>query len=41
MAENAAGQPTLKARREKAAADPIEDVGKRMRAMMPWLKEGR
>ena len=37
MAENAAGQPEFKKMRERAAAHPIEGVGARLRAMMPWL----
>lgn len=38
MADAKAGAPKLKAMRAKAAAHPIEEVGKRMRALMPWLK---
>jgi ketol-acid reductoisomerase len=33
-----AGQPSFKAMRRNAAAHPIEEVGGRLRAMMPWLK---
>ncbi|MSO72113.1 MAG: ketol-acid reductoisomerase [Rhodospirillaceae bacterium] len=33
-----AGQPSFKAMRRNAAAHPIEEVGERLRAMMPWLK---
>jgi len=40
IAENAAGQPRLKAMRAAAAKHPIEQVGARLRAMMPWLKKG-
>lgn len=36
-AEMAAGAPTLAAWRAAAAAHPIEDVGERLRALMPWL----
>jgi ketol-acid reductoisomerase len=32
-----AGQPQLKASRKAAAAHPIEEVGARLRAMMPWI----
>ena len=39
MAENAAGQPKLKEMRAAAAAHPIEEVGRRLRAMMPWLRK--
>ena len=35
--ENQAGAPTLKARRKLAAAHPIEQVGARLRKMMPWI----
>jgi ketol-acid reductoisomerase len=37
--ENMAGQPSFKAMRARAAAHPIEEVGERLRAMMPWLSE--
>jgi ketol-acid reductoisomerase len=33
-----AGQPSFKAMRRNAAAHQIEEVGERLRAMMPWLK---
>jgi ketol-acid reductoisomerase len=36
--ENKAGQPSFKAMRARAKDHPIEDVGQRLRAMMPWLK---
>jgi ketol-acid reductoisomerase len=39
--ENMAGQPSFKAMRARAAAHPIEEVGERLRAMMPWLAEDR
>ncbi len=35
--DNRAGQPELKASRKAAAAHPIEAVGARLRAMMPWI----
>ncbi len=35
--DNRAGQPELKAARKLAAAHPIEQVGTRLRAMMPWI----
>ncbi|HTT83000.1 MAG TPA: ketol-acid reductoisomerase [Rhizomicrobium sp.] len=38
--ENMAGQPSFKAMRARAAAHAIEEVGERLRAMMPWLSEG-
>ena len=39
MTDNAAGNPQLKAERKLTAAHPIEEVGERMRAMMPWIGE--
>ena len=37
--ENAAGQASFKAMRRRAAEHPIEEVGERLRAMMPWIKQ--
>ncbi len=39
MLENAAGQPSFKAMRRRAAENDIEKVGERLRAMMPWIAE--
>ena len=39
MLENAAGQPSFKAMRRRAAENDIEKVGARLRAMMPWIAE--
>lgn len=36
--ENQAGRPVLNALRKREAEHPIEEVGKKLRAMMPWLK---
>ena len=36
-----AGQPSFKAMRRRAAAHPIEEVGARLRAMMPWIAENK
>jgi ketol-acid reductoisomerase len=36
--ENQAGAPTLKAMRRIAAEHPIEEVGTKLRGMMPWIK---
>ena len=36
-----AGQPSFKATRRRWAEHPIEEVGGRLRAMMPWLSEGK
>ncbi len=41
MLENLAGQPSFKALRRRAAEHPIEQVGERLRAMMPWIAEKR
>jgi ketol-acid reductoisomerase len=37
--ENNAGQPSFKAMRRRAAEHQIEEVGERLRAMMPWIKQ--
>ncbi len=37
--ENQAGRPVLNALRKREAEHPIEEVGRRLRAMMPWLKK--
>ena len=39
--ENQAGQPTLKARRRISAEHPIEQVGGKLRAMMPWIAKNK
>ena len=39
MLENAAGQPSFKAMRRRAAENDIEKVGAKLRAMMPWIAE--
>jgi len=36
--ENQAGRPSLTAYRRSEAAHPIEEVGRHLRAMMPWLR---
>ncbi len=41
MLENEVGQTSFKAMRRRAAEHPIEEVGERLRAMMPWISEGR
>ncbi|TNE36741.1 MAG: ketol-acid reductoisomerase [Alphaproteobacteria bacterium] len=41
MLENKAHQASFKATRALNAAHPIEDVGERLRAMMPWIAERR
>ena len=39
--ENKAGQPSFKATRARLAAHPIEEVGERLRAMMPWITKNK
>jgi ketol-acid reductoisomerase len=41
MLENAAGQASFKAMRRRGAEHPIEVVGERLRAMMPWIAANR
>jgi ketol-acid reductoisomerase len=38
MAECAAGKPKMSALADEQSKHPIEEVGKRLRALMPWLK---
>ncbi len=40
MTECAAGQPSFKAMRRSAAEHEIEEVGAKLRGMMPWIAEG-
>jgi len=37
--ENQAGRPSMTAFRRREAAHPIEEVGRQLRAMMPWLRK--
>lgn len=37
--ENKAGRPVFNALLKKGASHPVEEVGKRLRSMMPWLKK--
>ena len=39
MLENKVNQTSFKAMRAKFAAHPIEEVGAKLRAMMPWIKQ--
>ena len=39
--ENQAGAATLKAKRRIGSAHLIEEVGERLRGMMPWIKASR
>ena len=40
MLENKVNQTSFKATRAKLAAHPIEEVGEKLRDMMPWIKKG-
>jgi ketol-acid reductoisomerase len=39
MLENKVNQTSFKATRAKLAEHPIEQVGEKLRAMMPWIKQ--
>ena len=39
MLENRVNQTSFKAMRAKCAAHPIEEIGAKLRAMMPWIKQ--
>ena len=39
--ENQSGAATLKAKRRLGRAHPIEEVGERLRSMMPWIHENK
>ncbi|HTI85842.1 MAG TPA: ketol-acid reductoisomerase [Alphaproteobacteria bacterium] len=39
--ENQAGQPSFKAMRRASAEHPIEQVGEKLRAMMPWIAKNK
>ena len=39
--ENKAGLPSFKAMRRRGAEHPIEEVGAKLRAMMPWIAKNR
>jgi len=41
VAECQAGQPSFKAMRRRNAEHPIEEVGARLREMMPWIAQNR
>ena len=41
MGENRTGASVLKAKRRIARSHPIEEVGERLRGMMPWIKANR
>jgi ketol-acid reductoisomerase len=39
--ENRAGAPTLLSRRRMTAEHPIEQVGAKLREMMPWIRKNK
>jgi len=39
VAEHAAGKPRFSEFRRQSAAHPIEEVGRKLRALMPWLRK--
>jgi ketol-acid reductoisomerase len=39
MAENVEGRPNYQRLREEGAKHPIEEVGRRLRSMMPWFQK--
>ena len=41
MTENAVGQPFFKGKRRMNDEHQIEEVGKKLRAMMPWISAGQ
>jgi ketol-acid reductoisomerase len=41
MLENAVGQPSFKSTRRINDAHQIEEVGEKLRGMMPWISDGR
>ena len=41
VTENQAGAPTIKAMRRRSQAHDIEEVGARLRAMMPWIEANK
>jgi ketol-acid reductoisomerase len=41
MAENAVGQPFFKATRRRNDNHQIEQVGEKLRGMMPWISAGK
>src|SRR5262249_39316376 len=39
--ENKAGQPSFRAQRRRASEHQIEEVGRKLRAMMPWITKNK
>ena len=41
ISECRANSPTLKAKRRQTAEQPVEQIGEKLRAMMPWISQNR
>ena len=41
MAEHTSGQTKFKSMRKEQATHPIEQVGEKLRSLMPWIAEGK
>jgi len=41
MLENQANRPVFNALTRRGEEHPIEEVGRRLRALMPWMSKGR
>ena len=41
MLANKSGKASFKAKRRLSAAHPIEQVGEKLRAMMPWIGKNK
>ncbi len=41
IVENMAGRPRFQALRRRGMAHPIEDLGEKLRGMMPWIRTGK
>ncbi len=41
MLECKAGQPSFKATRRNQATHPVEEIGAKLRAMMPWIAKNK
>jgi ketol-acid reductoisomerase len=39
MLENKVNQASFKAMRKRMSEHPIEEIGEKLRGMMPWIKE--
>jgi ketol-acid reductoisomerase len=41
MLENKVNQASFKATRRRLAEHPIEEIGEKLRGMMPWIKKNQ